>query len=87
MHELYQTYPSSELKVNPASAFDMSDKGPVVIMVRTQQRAVMVSPELWNQTARRLAYLESLLAGDEASARVRAGDYVTADELDEIMSS
>lgn len=67
MHQLYQTYPSSSLKINPAEAFEMADKGPVVIMARAKQRAVMVSPQIWNQTALKIEQLEQEL-------RNRTGD-------------
>ena len=86
MHEIYQTYPSGDLRTNPSAAFALADKAPLVIMSRATPRAVMVSPELWNATAKRLAYLESLLADDLASARIQAGEYDTVEDIDAFMS-
>ena len=52
MNELYQIYGSGDLKTNPARAFEMTDSGPVVILARTQPKAVMVHPDEWNKIAR-----------------------------------
>ncbi|MEM7536406.1 MAG: hypothetical protein AAF639_29755 [Chloroflexota bacterium] len=65
----------------------MADIAPVVIMNRATPRAIMVSPEQWNSTARRLAYLESIIADDLASARIAAGEYDTVDDVDEMMAA
>lgn len=87
MHALYQTYASGDLRTNPSAAFAMSDKAPVVIMSRATPHAVMVSPEMWDATARRLAYLESLLEDDAASRRIQAGEYDTVDTVDAMMAT
>lgn len=64
MNEIYQTYPSGDLRTNPSAAFALADKAPVVIMNRATPRVIMVSPEQWNAMARRLRELESILAED-----------------------
>ncbi len=86
MHEVYQTYPSGDLRSNPGVAFDMADKAPVIIMARATPRVIMVNPEQWNATVRRLSYLEDLLAGDAASERVAAGEYDTVEDVDAMMA-
>lgn len=66
MHELYQTYGSGDLKANPNQAFKMADAGPVVLLSRTQPKAVLVSPEMWNDIARELNDLRALVAAFRA---------------------
>lgn len=46
----------------------------------SQAVAVLVSIEDWDTTAKRLADLERVIAGDQASTR---NDFVTGDELAE----
>lgn len=87
MHELYQTYGAGELKTNPNSAFEMAATGPVVVMSRTVPKVVMVSPQMWNETARRLAYLERVVAGDAARNRITNGEYDTVADVDKMMES
>lgn len=72
MHTLYQTYGSGDLKANPNKAFEMTKDGPVVILSRTQPKAVMVSPEEWNLKAKRLAELELFFQAMEVSSRMDA---------------
>lgn len=64
----------------------MVQNGPVMILSRTQPKAVMVSPEMWNETAERLAYLESMLLADAAAARVWSGDYDTVEDVERAMT-
>lgn len=86
MHQLYETIPSSDFKQNPAAAFKRAEDAPVVVMSRATPAAVMVSPEQWNATAKRLAYLERILAGDKANADMDAGNFDTVEQVEEFLS-
>ena len=86
MHKLYETMPASKVKQNTNAAFEKALKGPVVVLSRTEPKAVIVSPEMWNATADRLAYLESIVAADAAAARVWAGEYDTVEDVERMMA-
>ncbi len=79
MNQLYPTFPSGELRSSAHRAFEMSDNGPVVIMNRATPRAIMISPEMWNQTAARLSELEGLIQAMEIASR--SDDTVDFEEL------
>lgn len=61
MYELYQTIPAGDLKAHAATVFEMAEKGPVVIMSRATPKAVMVTPNEWNATARLIQDLQGQL--------------------------
>lgn len=61
MHELYQTIAAGDLKAHTAAAFEMAEKGPVVIMSRATPKAVMVTPDEWDSTARLIQDLRDQL--------------------------
>ena len=67
MHTLYQTASVGDLKANANTMFKQAQNGPVVILSRATPKAVLVSPNLWNETARRLADLERILDSDRRS--------------------
>jgi len=70
----------TELIRNPRSVFSLLSNGPVVIASASKPTAVLLSVNEWDNTAKRLAYLERLVVGDQAIAR---DDFVTSDELAE----
>lgn len=86
MHKLYQTFGTGELRSNASKAFKMAKKGPVVVLNRTKPQVVMVSPEQWNATAERLAFLERMLLGDKASARIQSGEFYTQEQVDDMFA-
>lgn len=86
MQKLPKTAPITMFKRNQDEVLLMMDAEPVVLMNRSTPRAVLISPEMWNATAERLAYLESMLAADAASARVWSGEYDTAEDVERIMA-
>ncbi len=86
MQVLQQTAPISDMHKRQDSVIALMETGPVVLMARSRPKAVLVSPEVWNATAERLAYLEDIVACDAASARVKAGNYDTVADIDAIMS-
>lgn len=87
MQRLPQTKPFTHLRQHQDEILSMMDKAPVVLMNRSTPRAVLVNPEMWNATADRLAYLEAVIAGDAASARIESGDYHTIEDFETAMSS
>jgi len=87
MQPIPQTAPISNFRKYQEGILAMMDRAPVVLMNRATPRAVLVNPETWNATAERLAYLESIIAGDAASARIASGDYHTVEDFEAAMSS
>ena len=61
MHTLYQTRSVADLKANANTILKQSQSGPVVILSRATPKAVLVSPDLWNETTGRLTDLERIL--------------------------
>lgn len=86
MQPLMQTASSVDVKNNPNGIFTMAQNGPVRILSRSTTKAVVVSPSTWDATAKRLAYLESLVRAGEASARVRAGEYDTLEDVERMLA-
>lgn len=60
MQELPQTASASDFKVNPNAIFEKAADGPVMILSRAQQKAVVVSPQYWNAIAKELRRLRHL---------------------------
>ena len=79
MNQLYQTFGSGDLKTNANKAFQMAEAGPVVILSRTQPKAVMVNPEMWNATARKMSKLEAIVEAMAVAGQNDEG--VTLDDL------
>lgn len=69
MHELYQTIAAGELKSNTNGAFEMAEKGPVIVLSRATPKAVLISPGEWNRIARRLRIFEIQQEAREIEAR------------------
>lgn len=82
MHELYQTMAAGELKSNTNAAFEMAQKGPVVILSRATPKAVLISPDEWNRIAKRLQLLEAQQEAAQIEARNDAADsWITSAEM------
>ena len=56
--------------------------GPVILSQHSKPTAVLVDVETWNALQRRLAALERQPLVERAIASIRAGNYLTADEVD-----
>ena len=88
MQELPQTASASDFKVNPNAIFEKATNGPVLIMSRAAQKAVVLSPDYWNELAKELKRLHHLELCDwvskelaeDPSARIT----LTGDELVEL---
>ena len=81
MNKLYQTIGSGDLKTNVNNAFKLAEQGPVVVLSRTQPKAVMVSPHEWNRIAERLELLEQLQEARRIIARNDANNsWVSSEE-------
>lgn len=82
MHELYQTIAAGELKSNTNAAFEMAEKGPVIILSKATPKAVLVAPDEWNRIAKRLRILEALQEAQRIETRNNADNsWVTSAEL------
>lgn len=74
MHEIYQTVATGEVKDNPAAAFELTAKGPVVVMSHSTPKVVMVAPDQWNQIAAKLRRLEAIVEGQRHEAAADQDD-------------
>lgn len=64
---------------NYEALFGRLDQGPVILIQEGRSAAVLVSVTAWDRWAKRLAYLERVVAGDYATMK---GDFVDAQEID-----
>ncbi|MEM7131981.1 MAG: hypothetical protein AAF702_37065 [Chloroflexota bacterium] len=69
-----------------AALVNSLDDGPIVLAHRSKAKAVLVSIEDWDAKAKRLAYLERMALGEQADARIEAGEYHTQEEVDAILA-
>ena len=79
MNTVPQIESVTNLQRNYKALFGMLDKGPVVLSQASRAAAVLVSVTEWDRRAKRLAYLERVVAGDYA---VATGDFVDAEEIE-----
>ena len=68
MTPILRTAPISDMKSKQENVMEMLSSGPVVLMERSQPAAVIVSPDEWNRTAKQIAMLETIMAGQRALA-------------------
>lgn len=82
MNELYQTMAAGDLKSNTNEAFQLAEKGPVVILSKATPKAVLVAPDEWNRIARRLKMLDALLEAQRIEARNDANSsWISSEEM------
>lgn len=77
-----QIEPVTRLAREHKEVFQLLGKGPVILAQHSKAAAVLVGVETWNQTLRRLAYLERLAQGDQASAAIGSGIYDSEEDVD-----
>jgi len=96
MKELYQTVAAGDLKSRTATVFEMAENGPVVVMSRATPKAVMVTPDEWNATARLIQDLQGQLDRERrlrvanqryAEQTIDASRGVSQDEFDEMLAN
>lgn len=68
---LPQTATTSDFKVNPSAVFEKAEKGPVLVMSRAAQKAVVLSPDYWNKLAKELQRLRHLELCDRVSREIK----------------
>jgi len=85
MNFVPQIEPISRLQRDHNSVFEQLQNGPVFLTHHGNATAVMVSTEAWNTTATRLAFFERMILGDQASARIEAGEYDTLEDVEEAL--
>lgn len=86
MNVVPQIEPISRLQRDHNSVLQQLQNGPVFLTHHGDATAVMVSAEAWNMTAKRLAFFERMMIGDQASARIEAGEYNTLQDVEEALS-
>ena len=77
-----QIEPVTRLARDHTGVFKLLRNGPVILAQHSKAAAVLVDVDTWNETLRRLAHLERQAAGERASARIRAGEFFTQEEVD-----
>ena len=77
-----QIEPVTRLARDHKEVFRLLKKGPVILAQHSKAAAVLVNVNTWNETLRRLEYLERLATGDQASAAIRGGVYDTEEDVE-----
>jgi len=77
-----QIEPITRLARGHKEVLELLQKGPVILAQHSKAAAVLVNVDTWNETLRRLAYLERLAVGDRASAAIGQGAYDTEESVD-----
>ncbi len=77
-----QTESISGFRSNYDGVLKKLSNGPVLLLQRSNLAAVLVSPVEWNQLTVELQQLRRLLAADQHFAEMKAGKFVTQEELD-----
>ena len=77
-----QIEPVTRLARDHTAIFALLRNGPVILAQHSKPTAVLVDVATWNETLRRLASFERLAAGDRALERVRAGEFLTEEEVE-----
>ena len=82
LHLVPQIEPVTRLARDHKEVFQLLKKGPVILAQHSKAAAVLVNVDTWNDTLRRLAYLERLALGEQASAAIRGGLYDTEEDVE-----
>ena len=82
LHLVPQIQPVTRLARDHKEVFQLLQNGPVILAQHSKATAVLVDVDTWNNTLRRLAYLERLALGDQASAAIRGGLYDTEEDVE-----
>ncbi|MEM7537620.1 MAG: type II toxin-antitoxin system Phd/YefM family antitoxin [Chloroflexota bacterium] len=82
MQVIPQIMPISNLRTNYTDVLTKLDNGPVILSQRGTPTAVILSAFEWDQTARELQRLRRLELGDRASDEIKAGNFVTEEDID-----
>ena len=77
-----QIEPVTRLARDHTAIFALLRNGPVILAQHSKPAAVLVDVDTWNDAVRRLASFERLAAGDRALQRVRAGEFLTEEEVE-----
>ncbi|HMN26863.1 MAG TPA: type II toxin-antitoxin system prevent-host-death family antitoxin [Caldilineaceae bacterium] len=81
MNRLPEIAPISDMRVRQAEIVEKAKRGPVVLVERGSRPALVVlSPEMWNEIAERLEFLEDAVAVYKQKWQVATGQ----DELTEL---
>ena len=82
MNRLPQMTGVTTLRNDYPKIIKMLLNGPVVLNQRSKPVAVIVAPEQWDAQADELARLRRIVEGDKHFAEMRAGKFLTQEELD-----
>lgn len=87
MQTVPQIQPITNMQKNYSHVVSLLDNGPVFLTRQSETAAVLVAPSEWNTAATRLAYLERIILGDQADARIEAGQYSTVEDVEAALAS
>jgi prevent-host-death family protein len=76
-----QTASVRELRSSTNTVIERTSKGPVFLVNRATPTAVIVSPDQWDATLQELARLRRIVLAEQRLPEMKAGHYVTHDEL------
>lgn len=82
MNRLPQLASVSDLRNNHLGVFALLEKGPVVLVNRTQPQGILISPEQWDQLLTRLEDLEDLVDVLNTELQVERGE-ITVETLED----
>lgn len=84
MYPLPQAAPISDMRNHQVEVLSMAKAGPVLLTARGRTAAVLLSPEKWNEIAKRLHHLELLLEAKRIEAEIARDPsrIVTDEELE-----
>ena len=77
-----QIEPVTRLARDHTGIFKLLQNGPVILAQHSKAAAVLVDVETWNETAAALGCAGTPAAVERASARIRAGQFFTQEEVD-----
>jgi len=77
-----QIVPISDFRIRQAEVLTKLDNGPVFLAQRSKPAAVLLSMDGWEDLQKELSRLRRQAEADRQFAEIRAGRYVTQEELD-----
>jgi prevent-host-death family protein len=77
-----QIVPISDFRIRQAEVLTKLNKGPVFLAQRSKPAAVLVSVEEWDQITAELKRLRRHAEADRRLTEMKAGKYLTQEQLD-----
>jgi len=81
------TIPVSDLRNKQSETLDQLGDTPIMLTRGGHSAGVLVHPDTWNQLVNELSRLQRMMRADQIVAEMKAGNYLTQEELDNAMAS